>query len=85
MREGVASFIQEGQCVWARLSGRDLDQSATFQTLGFDERSFEVAGGVQGALGDVWRVGWPALTSAAISIPPQMHRAMPTACMAVRC
>jgi outer membrane autotransporter protein len=58
VREGVASFIQEGQCVWARLSGRDLDQSATFQTLGFDERSFEVAGGVQGALGDVWRVGF---------------------------
>jgi outer membrane autotransporter protein len=54
VRDGAAAFIKEGECVWARLSGRDLDQSATFQ----DERSFEVAGGMQGALGEVWRVGF---------------------------
>ena len=58
VREGPAAFIKEGQCVWARVSGRDLDQSKTVQTFGFDERSFEVAGGVQGALGEVWRVGF---------------------------
>jgi len=58
VRDGAAAFIKEGECVWARLSGRQFDQDATFQTLGFDERSFEVAGGVQGALGEVWRVGF---------------------------
>lgn len=58
VRDGAAAFIKEGECVWARLSGRDFDQDQTFQTLGFDERSFEVAGGVQGALGDVWRIGF---------------------------
>ena len=58
VRDGAAAFIEEGQCVWARVSGRELEQDRTFQTLGFDERSFEVAGGVQGALGDVWRIGF---------------------------
>ncbi len=58
VRDGAAAFIKEGECVWARLSGRSFEQDRTFQTLGFDERSFEVAGGLQGALGDVWRVGF---------------------------
>ena len=58
VRDGAAAFIKEGQCVWARLSGRQFDQDQTFQTLGFDERSFEVAGGLQGALGEVWRIGF---------------------------
>jgi outer membrane autotransporter protein len=58
VREGAAAFIKEGQCVWARLSGRDFDQDQTFQTFGFDERSYEVAGGLQGALGEVWRLGF---------------------------
>jgi uncharacterized protein with beta-barrel porin domain len=58
VRDGAAAFIKEGQCVWARLSGRQLDQDKTFETFGFDERSFEVAGGVQGVLGEVWQVGF---------------------------
>jgi hypothetical protein len=58
VREGAAAFIKEGQCVWARLSGRDFDQDQTFETFGFDERSYEVSGGLQGALGDVWRLGF---------------------------
>jgi outer membrane autotransporter protein len=58
VRDGAAAYIKEGQCVWARLSGRDFDQDQTFQTLGFDETSFEVAGGLQSALGDVWRAGF---------------------------
>jgi uncharacterized protein with beta-barrel porin domain len=58
VRDGAAAFIKEGECVWARLSGREFEQDATFQTFGFEETSFEVAGGVQGALGDVWRIGF---------------------------
>ena len=58
VRDGAAAFIKEGECVWARLSGREFDQDQTFQTLGFEETSFEVAGGLQGALGDVWRIGF---------------------------
>ena len=52
---GANAFIQEGQCVWARASGRSFDQDATFETIGINEDSFQVAGGVQGALGEVWR------------------------------
>jgi Autotransporter beta-domain len=57
-REGADAFIKEGQCVWARVSGRDLNQDSTFQTLGFDETSFEVAGGAQFALDSAWRLGF---------------------------
>jgi hypothetical protein len=56
-REGADAFIKEGQCIWARASGRDFNQSSTFQTLGFDETSFQVAGGAQFAIGDAWRLG----------------------------
>jgi uncharacterized protein with beta-barrel porin domain len=55
---GANAFIQEGQCVWARASGRSFDQDATFETIGINEDSFQVAGGVQGALGEVWRLGF---------------------------
>jgi outer membrane autotransporter protein len=58
VRDGAAAFIKEGECVWARVSGRDFNQDKTTQTIGFEEDSFEVAGGMQGALGDVWRVGF---------------------------
>ena len=57
-REGANAFIKEGQCVWARVSGRDLNQDSTFQTLGFDETSFEVSGGAQFALDSAWRLGF---------------------------
>jgi uncharacterized protein with beta-barrel porin domain len=56
-RDGAAAFIKEGECVWARVSGRDFNQDQTFQTLGFDETSVQVAGGGQFALGPVWRLG----------------------------
>jgi hypothetical protein len=55
---GANAFIQEGQCVWARASGRSFDQDTTFETLGINETSFEVAGGAQGAFADVWRLGF---------------------------
>jgi outer membrane autotransporter protein len=57
VRDGAAAFIKEGECVWARVSGRDFNQDQTTQTLGFDETSVQVAGGGQFALGPVWRVG----------------------------
>jgi uncharacterized protein with beta-barrel porin domain len=56
-RDGAAAFIKEGECMWARVSGRAFDQDSTFQTLGFDETSFQVAGGAQVALGPMWRLG----------------------------
>jgi len=53
----AAAFIKEGECVWARVSGRDFNQDQTFQTLGFDESSVQVAGGGQIALDQVWPLG----------------------------
>jgi uncharacterized protein with beta-barrel porin domain len=58
VRDGPAAFIREGECVWGRVSGRSFDQDATSQTLGFDETSFQVSGGMQAALGEVWRIGF---------------------------
>jgi hypothetical protein len=55
---GANAFIKEGQCVWARVSGRSFTQARTLETLGIDENSFEIAGGVQGAFADVWRLGF---------------------------
>ena len=56
-REGTAAFIKEGECLWARASGRAFDQKSTFQTFGFDETSWQFATGAQFALGPVWRIG----------------------------
>jgi uncharacterized protein with beta-barrel porin domain len=56
-REGTNAFIKEGECVWARVKGRQFDQDATFQTFGFDETSFQVAAGAQFALAPNWRLG----------------------------
>ena len=55
--EGANAFIKEGECVWAKVNGRFYDQGTTSQTLGFDESAFQVSGGAQFALGDVWRLG----------------------------
>ena len=68
-RDGAAAFIKEGECVWARLSGREFDQDKTAQTLGFDENSFEVAGGLQGSSARCGGSAWPSATSTARSIP----------------
>jgi outer membrane autotransporter protein len=56
-RDGAAAFIKEGECVWARVSGREFNQDATTQTIGFDETAFQVTGGGQVALGPTWRIG----------------------------
>ena len=56
-RDGAYAFVREGQCVWARVSGRFYDQDATFQTLGFNETNFQVSGGGQVVLGGAWRAG----------------------------
>jgi hypothetical protein len=57
VREGAQAFIKEGECLWARGSGRVFDQDSTFQTFGFDETSWQFATGAQLALGPVWRLG----------------------------
>jgi hypothetical protein len=57
VREGAQAFIKEGECLWARGSGRAFDQDATFQTLGFDETSWQFATGAQLALAPSWRLG----------------------------
>ncbi len=56
-RDGAVAFIKEGECLWARASGRAFDQESTFQTFGFDETSWQFATGAQFALGPVWRIG----------------------------
>ena len=51
-------FIAEDQCVWGKVRFRNLDFDQTRQQVGFDEDSFAVSGGVQGALGTNWRLGF---------------------------
>ncbi len=81
-RDGAAAFIKEGECVWARLSGREFNQDKTTQTLGFDETSFEVAGGLQGqARVEVWRIGGAlGYEHGSSSIPATTPRARSTGC-----
>ena len=50
----AAPFIDENQCVWARVRWRNLQQDANSGTAGFDEDAIGVSGGGQWAFGGAW-------------------------------
>ena len=54
---GVAPFINENECIWARVRYRNLQQDANSGTAGFDEDATGISGGGQWAFGRrlVWR------------------------------
>ncbi|MDQ8700066.1 autotransporter domain-containing protein [Hyphomicrobium sp. LHD-15] len=51
-------FIQEGQCYWAKVGGRQLGWDKTDRNVGGDEEAWTMSGGVQVALRDEWRLGF---------------------------
>lgn len=55
-----ASFIREGQCVWVRGRGRQLDLDATRNNIGLDATIGSFSGGLQVALADDWKLGFAA-------------------------
>jgi outer membrane autotransporter protein len=54
---GPPTFIDENQCVWARVRYRNLQQDANSGTFGFDEDATGVSGGVQWAWNGPWYGG----------------------------
>ncbi len=52
------AVIKEGQCLWAKVTGRTFDHDRTSGTLGFDERAGGIAAGIQFALPGEWRLGF---------------------------
>ncbi|WP_439541830.1 autotransporter outer membrane beta-barrel domain-containing protein [Hyphomicrobium sp.] len=56
--ESNPGFIQEGQCYWAKMGGRQHDWDKTSRNVGGDEETWTTSGGVQVALRDEWRLGF---------------------------
>jgi len=55
-----ASFIREGQCIWARARARFLDLDTTGNNIGADATVGSFSGGAQFALAKDWRLGLAA-------------------------
>ena len=56
-RTGDYRFFDQGQCGWLRLRGQHFEQQATNDNLGFDEDSWQLAGGGQVDIGNGWHLG----------------------------
>jgi hypothetical protein len=56
-RAGDYRFFDQGQCGWLRLRGQYFEQDATSDNLGFDENSWQLAGGGQFDVGNGWHLG----------------------------
>ncbi len=50
-------FIREGQCVWARISARRLENEGRSDSIGFSENSSFFSAGAQLKLQGDWRIG----------------------------
>jgi outer membrane autotransporter protein len=56
-RTGTYRFVSEEQCGWLRFGGIAFQREATSENRGFDQTTWQIAGGGQLALGDDWWVG----------------------------
>jgi outer membrane autotransporter protein len=56
-RTGTYRFVSEEQCGWLRFGGIAFQREATSENRGFDQTTWQVAGGGQLALGDDWWIG----------------------------
>ncbi|MDH5763081.1 MAG: autotransporter domain-containing protein, partial [Nitrospinota bacterium] len=55
---GVFHFSREGECKWLRFTGRTLRSDRTSENLGFAERAFGMAGGIQKAISEHYHMGF---------------------------
>ena len=55
--EGAFAIVREGECKWAKVTGRYKHQDATASALEYTERAGGIAGGAQFALGGEMRLG----------------------------
>ena len=55
---GRPNYIYEGQCYWAKVSGRSYDWDRTQSNIGGDTEGWTVSGGVQVALTETMRLGF---------------------------
>jgi outer membrane autotransporter protein len=56
--DGRPNYIYEGQCTWAKVSGRSYDWDRTQSNIGGDTEGWTVAGGIQVALTETMRLGF---------------------------
>jgi outer membrane autotransporter protein len=56
-RTGTYRFVSEEQCGWLRFGGIAFQSEATDENRGFDQTTWQIAGGGQLALGDDWWIG----------------------------
>jgi uncharacterized protein with beta-barrel porin domain len=56
-RGGHYRFFDDGQCGWLRVGGQRFEQHETHDNLGFDEDSWQLAGGGQMDIGNGWHLG----------------------------
>jgi hypothetical protein len=57
-KDGRPNYIYEGQCYWAKVSGRSFDWDRTNSNIGGDAEAWTVAGGIQVALSETMRLGF---------------------------
>jgi outer membrane autotransporter protein len=55
---GRPNYIYEGECYWAKVSGRSYDWDRTASNIGGDTQGWTAAGGIQLALSETLRLGF---------------------------
>lgn len=60
VEDGGFAFIREGQCLWVRARGRELDLETTQNNIGSESTVGSFSGGAQLALGSNWKLGLAA-------------------------
>ena len=56
-RTGVNKFVREGECSWYAVGMRKANRDTTSESIGYELRSFDIAGGLQYELEDGWYLG----------------------------
>ncbi|WP_108261073.1 autotransporter outer membrane beta-barrel domain-containing protein [Mangrovicoccus ximenensis] len=56
-RSDAYRFIAEGQCSWMLVGGSRFSQEGSGSSMGFDETTFSLAGGLQADAGNDWHFG----------------------------
>jgi uncharacterized protein with beta-barrel porin domain len=60
VEDGGFAFIREGQCIWVRARGRELDLETTRNNIGSESTVGSFSGGAQLALASNWKLGLAA-------------------------
>ncbi len=78
VEDGGFAFIREGQCLWVRARGRDLDLDTTQNNIGSRSGIGSFSGGAQLALGSGGSLAWLRDTTRSRSIAEREHLRMVT-------